>query len=963
MAGGGMAGKPSRSWLWWLSAVVAMIVSTPWWVPPLSRLVGWFLSLSLEEQDQRAGVIGMVAGVVGLVPAVMGLLVSLAALRRSRGPGNRPEPARAVGSPVRDVPPSALEVRRTLKPRPSDSGELPPYFLRAHDALLDGVVAGALADPAESGIAVLVNGSTSGKSRALFEVLRRPVGTPAGRWWRRRPTSLARAGWRIWPAGQVLSARDFLDQLSGVGPRTVVWLNEAQRYLIDPPPDVASAIAAGLRALLARPESRPILVLGTLWPQYHDQITRQAREGEPDRFADARALLAGHTIRVPGEFSGADLDAVRASTDSRVRQAVAAADAAGGGQAAKVALTQYLAGVPELMDLYEHAPPHVLAVVHAAMDARRLGFVNEWLPVEMLRHAAPAYLDDWEQRDYLGDPEWFAKAVETLTSPRTAAAARVFHRRPALPGNAANETVRLDDYLEDHGQRTRRYLVPPRGFWDAARQHAAVVDVAFLAMHARERHRLRIAAALRGRVAEEGDPGLVAMMAMESELLGNSGEAEELYRRAARAGYPLAVMRVDHLLRQENRTSEADNALERVAEAGDGWALARWARRREELGAHAEAEELALRAARAGDRFALGNLTRARDEAGEAEGAERCANRAADAGFFEPLKWLASARARRGDCAAARRLAVRAAANDPDVLWEVADDLEGVGHRAEAEEMAALAADAGRPGVYSTLARSRRRNGYEADADRLVQRAVDAGDGFTLSDEALKSERNGDHAEAERLAYRAADCGSPRGLSEIAATRKETDPDADVDDLLQYAADAGDPDALAWSTERLERAGDHVGAEQAAIRALDASGISVVATGALVKLITLREAAGEHDSADALAARGLGSRWTDGLVTLVQLREESGDRRGAEESAFRGLEADYEEGVKRLMYLRYGDGEWDLALRAANAGKSGLLVERAESLRDDAVDEEAADLYDWVVEFGLEPDGSASPRW
>ena len=78
----------------------------------------------------------------------------------------------------------------------------------------------------------------------------------------------------------------------------------------------------------------------------------------PDRYADARALVAGNnTIRVQDVFIGDELDAARASTDTRVRAAIAIADTAvgGPGRAGRVWLTQHMAGVPALLDFIQAA--------------------------------------------------------------------------------------------------------------------------------------------------------------------------------------------------------------------------------------------------------------------------------------------------------------------------------------------------------------------------------------------------------------------------------------------------------------------------------------------------------------------------------------------------------------------------------------------------------------------------------
>ena len=86
---------------------------------------------------------------------------------------------------------------------------------REHDQLLAGVVRAA-AD-GRSGIAVLVGGSSTGKTRACWEAL--------GLLRDQQP------GWRLWHPIDPTRPDAALRELPRIGPRTVVWLNEAQFYL------------------------------------------------------------------------------------------------------------------------------------------------------------------------------------------------------------------------------------------------------------------------------------------------------------------------------------------------------------------------------------------------------------------------------------------------------------------------------------------------------------------------------------------------------------------------------------------------------------------------------------------------------------------------------------------------------------------------------------------------------------
>ena len=145
-----------------------------------------------------------------------------------------------------------------------------------------------------------------------------------------------------------------LRELPGIGPRTVVWLNEAQFYLDVADGGLGERVAAGLRELLRDPARAPVLVLATLWPQFWDVLTARPAGG-PDPHAQARELLAGHDITVPAAFTPAQLQRLAEAGDARLAQAAAAAQ---DGQ-----VIQFLAGAPELLARYRNAPPAAAALI------------------------------------------------------------------------------------------------------------------------------------------------------------------------------------------------------------------------------------------------------------------------------------------------------------------------------------------------------------------------------------------------------------------------------------------------------------------------------------------------------------------------------------------------------------------------------------------------------------------------
>ena len=375
-----------------------------------------------------------------------------------------------VGTPLSQISdPFALEVHRPVTLEGSGGLlPLPPYVPREHDRQLAEVVARAAEGC--SVMAVLVAGSSAGKTRACWEALE----------------PLRRAGgWRLWHPYAPGRPEAALSGLPGVGPRTVVWLNETQEYMGG---EDGERAAAGLRSLLADPARAPVLVLGTLWPEHHAALTQRLG-------SQVQMVLDGTVIEVPGTFTGADLAALRqaATGDARLAWAVAHAE---DGQ-----ITQQLAGGPMLLERYSTAPAPAKALISAAMDARRLGMGPELLQA-FLEAAAPGYLTDAEW-DTLGDEDWAEQALAYTAQPCKGARgpltrirprpARDRRSRPRKP--AAGLAYRLADYLDQVGRVQRAAQIPPPEFWAAA-AHLARGDQATLAQAAHERGLYRDAAQL-----------------------------------------------------------------------------------------------------------------------------------------------------------------------------------------------------------------------------------------------------------------------------------------------------------------------------------------------------------------------------------------------------------------------------------------------------------------------------------
>jgi hypothetical protein len=124
--------------------------------------------------------------------------------------------------------------------------------------------------------------------------------------------------------------------------------------------------------------------------------------------AQARVVLAGTDISMSTGFTGDQERALHQAASGDVRLAEAVANAVDG------EITQYPAGVPELLARYHHAPAAAKALIHAAMDARRLSHRHA-PPHALLAAAAPHYLTDAEW-DQAGE-DWLEQALEYTATP------------------------------------------------------------------------------------------------------------------------------------------------------------------------------------------------------------------------------------------------------------------------------------------------------------------------------------------------------------------------------------------------------------------------------------------------------------------------------------------------------------------------------------------------------------------
>ncbi|MFF0740227.1 tetratricopeptide repeat protein [Streptomyces sp. NPDC004111] len=653
-------------------------------------------------------------------------------------------------------------------------------------------------------------------------------------------------------------------------PRTVLWLNEAQNHLSRPGGERA---AAALHGRLEEPG--PFVVLGTLWPEYHRDLTATPQPGEPspNGHPHSRALLdLAVLVDVPASFAAEALKDPRVNRDASL---AAAARTSTDGR-----LTQTLAAGPQLVDHYaqptEPHGPYGHAIITAAMDARRLGHTSP-LPAALLRAAAPAYLT--AQQHAAADPDtWFDGALDYAREKVRGVAAALEPVADPDGMGSLPDVYRLSDYLDHHARSSRFRTFPPVTWWTAVRDHAAgPADMNALADAARQRGRYHIAADLYRRAAELGSADALTGLAW---LLGRDGDtegAEQLHRRAADAGSPEALTAL--ALRMSPDAEETERFALRAADAGEPLGLRELARYRLMTRGRTDDTEPLLRHVEDLGSDVLMTLALLRERAGDAEGAERFAHQAVRAGDPWPLAQLARQR------------------------WS-AGDVE------DAERLVRRAADAGNWRVVTLWARMRAESGDGGGGERLYRQAADAGDALAAAELAWMCERAGDVEEAVRIVQRAADGGDTYAFRRLAELRAGAGNREGAELLLRRAADARDTVAMGTLARLREEAGDVEGAEQIALRAADAGHPL-----ALTELAQRRTLSGDLAGAERMYRRAADAQSTAALTGLARLRNRVGDTEGAERLYQQAVDAGDTAALRELAQLRASAGDTEGARR------------------------------------------------
>lgn len=756
------------------------------------------------------------ATLVALAKALGADVEPLLALREAaaRVPQVQDFAGKAVrGRPISDWDPLDLDVHPAA-PAPSVAPAraygpygLPSYVTRPHDEDLARCVAAAANGTSQ--MAVLIGSSSTGKTRACWEAIQ----------------PLAAAGWWLWRPLDLTRLEATLADIDQLGPKTVVWLNEAQHYL-GAGHGYSERLSAALATLLSDPSRGPVLILGTLWPEHADRYMAVPHPGQADPHAQVRVLIANRRINVPNKFDTAAIAAAQALADAGDHQLAAALERTPDGN-----LAQDLAGGPELLHRYHTAQPAARAVLQAAMDARRLG-AGVRLPLAFLEGAAEDYLTEIEY-DALPD-DWFEEALADLARPvhgNLAPLRRIRTRHPRqAPGVTSpvhqkrGPVYRLADYLEQYGRHERTLLCPPTSFWHSAHDHITDSDdLAQIAQEALHRYRLYWAFYLHRASGVCGPTG--------------GGTQTCVVRMRETAGDSAGV---DALVRRE-------------ADGGSVWALLWLAARRENAGEREKAEHYLKKAADTGHVGALVRLLALRIDAADTHDAEILTRRVVDAtgspegllpSMFLRTKGDELKTLRRSErlapymgyiwAAPQRRVTAKSAEDGSPTEIRLEFTVEGAPLMTarnpwldedpeEAEHNARQAVEvSGDSEAAIFLAHLRAKSGDLPGAEVFARRAAELGEPDTLVDLALGYRNGGEYEKSKELLLDAISAGASDALVELADVLRQTGDEDSIEALVQKIMQLGNASSYILLAHLRYRAGEVEEAQSLTRKAADA---------------------------------------------------------------------------------------------------------------------------------------------
>jgi TPR repeat protein len=644
-------------------------------------------------------------------------------------------------------------------PVPGLDSRLPAYIERDIDVRLRRALREEFA---LGGFILLVGRAASGKSRTAYEAVRAEM-----------------PDWRIFMPNEAAEVNGLAEAELGDG-RIVVWVDDLESILRD-----ANLTVRAFRELISDP-TKPVVIIGTLWPEQHEVRSAEPLTGQADQFRTPRKVLKlARRWDISTTFSQAELSNMAnvAQADPRVREAERHSAADG-------SPTTVLACTPELISRFTTAGDSVgRALVEAAAQACAAGH-SRVIPAGMLQRLAALRLSP-ELKATVG-PDWFTEALTWARQPVRGVVPMIkpYAREVGtLEGYEVSDII-TSHYLHDgfdpkdvsvtawevlattdhlasclvlgsnalavgHLKIGRRALtrcvdagMSPAaialGFscldndepaaalrWFTLGHDAGERDAAALIaiVHDRQgdldqaRHWLKIS-------AESGEPVALVGLGQLHEDAGEVDQAFDYYRQAADQGVIAALTSLGNLHADRDRPEEAVLWWKRAAAAGEVTAMMNLAQHDMDLGRSLGAELWWRAAAELGNVEACTMLADRMRERGQADEAAIWARRAAEAMHAPAWGLLGHLLAAKGEVEeGAAWLARGAEAGQASAMGWYAELLEDLGELDRAEHwMAKLASEHQLPAAQARYAIFLLTRGRTAAALPWIRRALDSGD-------------------------------------------------------------------------------------------------------------------------------------------------------------------------------------------------------------------------------------------
>jgi len=403
----------------------------PWWIAAVTAVVGSLLAWMAGSLPGAAGG-GVLAVVSGMVALVSNRLQEVA-----HGGDRTAEKRDTVLRDARGRPPKvasltdlvALGVHpaRPLQDAAGQGSRMPPFVPRDVSQQIESTVR-------QAPFVLVVGESTAGKSRAALEAVRATLPD----YELLAPDPGDRSSWRT-----VLAE-------SGKHPRSVIWLDDLERYF-----GLEGFTGRSLHRLAL--ERRSVRVVATMRAQERlKYLSAGARDTDPDHRSAADVIDLACQIRLDRRWTPQEIDRARGvPADARLVEAVAASGRYG--------VAETLAAGPQLMAAWQDAwapgagHTRAAALVAAAVDVRRCGW-RAPVPLRLLERLHGAYLDARGGPSLR--PETWEAAVAWAGAPLYATSA-------LLAPSETPDSVIAFDYLPDAVDALRPVPAVPASTWQA----------------------------------------------------------------------------------------------------------------------------------------------------------------------------------------------------------------------------------------------------------------------------------------------------------------------------------------------------------------------------------------------------------------------------------------------------------------------------------------------------------------